>query len=584
MTNVVEDTSVVVAGQGGDGSVTLVSLLAQLAAGHGYHVYEAREVGSRVKGGPAAAELRISVRQRQCLADATDVLVAFDADAVEQNADRLTNSAFVIYDTSDGVIGHDLVPPGATVVGAPFARIAARDLRRDLYKNSIAFALATRLFAVPEALAEETLLSGLRKLPETIRNANVDALRQGFAYADGAGLVADTAPWSLRTRTTGPRLRITGNEAIALGFTVAGGRFFAGYPITPASEILEWLGEHLPPLGGVVVQAEDELSAINMALGAALTGARAMTASSGPGIALMQESVGHLSSAEVGLVIVDCQRAGPSTGMPTKPEQSDINMLVYGGNGDVGRVVLAPSDPREAFELTVAAMNIADRYQGPVYVAIDQAIAQNASTIDRFALDAVSIDRGKLLGQNDMVARSEFRRYTLEPGDGISPRVAFGTRGGRHLVTGNEHDEWGLVATQPRTRTRMMRKRASKIETILADLPRAVVGGDANAPIALIGFGMAAGPMAQAADALAERDLPVRVIHPRTLWPILEDVRDVVSTCCTYVIEHNGDGQYGEMLAAIARQRGHVHKVLRYDGHPFRPHDIVAAIEEHQYS
>lgn len=583
MTRAVEDLSVVVAGQGGDGSVTLVSLLGRAAAGRGYHVYEAREVGSRVKGGPAVASLRVSTLARRGVGDSTDLLVAFDPQALEQQAGTLRPGGYVIYDSSDGPAPRSRLPRGTTVIEAPLSRLAVRDLRRDLYKNALAFGIAARLFAMPHAVAEAVLTAHLGKLPESLRDANRKALRRGLQYADET-LPREHSPWSLAHGGTEPRLLMTGNEAIALGFLVSGGRFFAGYPITPASEILEWLAEHLPAFGGVAVQAEDELAAINLAIGATLTGTRAMTASSGPGIALMQEGVGHLASAEIGLLIVDCQRAGPSTGMPTKPEQSDISMLIYGGNGDVPRIVLAPGDQREAFDLTRLAMDLADRYQGPVYLAVDQAISQNATTMDLIDLDGAAPDRGKLLSDAALGALAEFRRYSLEPADGISPRAAFGTPGGQHLVTGNERDEWGLVTTQPATRARMMRKRAAKVDAIASALPRARIGGDPHAEIALVGTGMETGPMLEAAERLAARDLPVRVVQPRTLWPVLDDVRELVSSCCTYVIEHNASAQFGSVLAGYARGPGHVHNVLRYDGLPFTARDIIDAVEQDQYS
>ncbi|MDE3111344.1 MAG: 2-oxoacid:acceptor oxidoreductase subunit alpha [Chloroflexota bacterium] len=584
MTPPIRDITIVAAGQGGDGSVTLVSALGELFAGRGYHVYEAREVASRVKGGVAAASLRASVDPKRCLGDATDLLVAFDAAALEQNASALAPHAYVVYDSSEGPAPRGRIPATASVIEAPLSRLAVRDLRRDLYKNSVALGLAARLLGAPDALTEETLTTHLGKLSEQLRAANVRALRAGFAYADEAGLTAGSASWSLDRIEAEERVLMTGNEAIAFGFLAAGGRFFAGYPITPASEILEWLAERLPSFGGVVVQAEDELAAVNMTMGAALTGTRAMTASSGPGIALMQEGVGHAASAEIGIVIVDCQRAGPSTGMPTKPEQSDIGMLISGGNGDIPRIVLAPGDPREAFELTVLACDLADRYQGPVYVASDQALSQNATTIRPPDVRGISPDRGKLLREVDLRDAAEFRRYSLNGyGDGVSPWTAFGTPGGQHLVTGNERDEWGLVTTAPAMRTRMTEKRMRKLETVRDSLPRAVVSGDPKAEIALVGSGLETGVMREAAERLAASGVATKVVQIRTLWPILEDVLEALDGCRAYVVEHNATGQYAAALSA-AGAAARVHSILRYDGLPFRPSELVAAVEEKEFA
>jgi 2-oxoglutarate ferredoxin oxidoreductase subunit alpha len=576
----IDDLNVMVSGQGGDGSVTLVALLGNLLRARGFYLFEARDVSSRVKGGSAAACLRASTQPRGGLGDRFDLLVAFDGEAVAHGAPWLADDGVVVYDASDGEIARELLPDGATVLQVPFGRLAVRDLRRDLYKNGSAFGLAARLLGASDDEAELTVRRSLGRLPARVVESNVEALRQGFECAESAGIANGNAPWRLAAATPGDRLLLTGNEAVAFGFLVAGGRFFAGYPITPATEILEWLSARLPEFGGVAVQAEDELSAINMALGAAMTGTRAMTASSGPGIALMQESVGHLGAAEIGLVVVDCQRAGPSTGMPTKPEQSDLDMLVHGASGDVPRLVLAPSSPRDAFELSMLATDLAERYQGPVYLALDQAVAQDRVTVERFELDDVRIDRGKLLDETRLGELQEYPRYRITD-DGLSPWVPVGTAGGRHLVTGNEHDEWGLVTVDPATRSRMVEKRARKLETIRAALPRARQAGDPSAEIGVIAFGMEAGVAAEAAEQLAAAGLPVRTMQPRTLWPVLEDVAEFVLECRrVYVIEHNATAQYAHLLAGAGIPLDDLESVLRYDGVPFRPGELAGRILE----
>jgi 2-oxoglutarate ferredoxin oxidoreductase subunit alpha len=556
------DLNLMVAGQGGDGSLTLVNLFADLLGSRGYHLYQARNVGSRIKGGHAAGYLRASVLPRRCLGDRFDLLIAFDAEAVEQAAPFLDERSVVICDASDAPPPRELLPAGAAVLEIPFGRLAVRDLRRDLYKNSLAFGVAARAIGIAAPEAESALRRSLSRLPAELVEANVRAFRDGLTYtADG-----EVSPWLLADGDPGDRLLISGNEAVAFGFLAAGGRFFAGYPITPASEILDWLVARLPAFGGVAVQAEDELAAINMAIGAAMTGTRAMTASSGPGIALMQEGVGHLGSAEIGVVIVDSQRAGPSTGMPTKPEQSDVGMLVHGANGDFPRVVLAPGDPADAFELTVLATNTAERYQGPVYIALDQAVSQDSTTVDPFDLEAVEVDRGKLVDGNGLAELGEYRRYAVG-GNGISPWAPIGTPGGRSLVTGNERDEWGRVTTRPETRVEMVDKRFRKLEEIRADLPRGRRFGDGTADVALVGFGMETGVMIEAAERLSEAGVPTQVLQQRTLWPVLEDVVEIGAAARLYVVEHNATAQYAHVLA---------------EGVPFRPGELAAAVLERE--
>ena len=572
-----EDLNVMVAGQGGDGSLTLVNLFADLLGSRGYHLYLARNVGSRIKGGHAAGYLRASTVHRGCLGDNWDLLIAFDAEALEQGAPYLYEESVVVYDSSDGPAPRDALPAGATLLEVPFGRLAVRDLRRDLYKNSLAFAVATRAVGVVGEHAEDTLRRSLARLPVELVEANVRAFREGLEYANDVQVAA----WRLADGSPDGRLLISGNDALSFGFLAACGRFYAGYPITPASEILDWLTRRLPEFGGIAVQAEDELAAINMALGAAMTGTRAMTASSGPGIALMQEGIGHIGSAEIGVVVVDCQRAGPSTGMPTKPEQSDVGMLVHGANGDIPRIVLAPGDPTDAFHLAVLATNLAERYQGPVFLALDQVISQDAATVPPFDLDSVEIDRGAMVTAETLELLGEYRRYALNgDGSGISPWAPAGTKGGQSLVTGNERDEWGKVTTRPDVRVQMMEKRLRKIEAVRDDLPRGRRFGDSTAEIALLGFGMETGPMVEAADRLTASGLPTQVLQQRTLWPVLEDVAELADSCRRlYVVEHNATAQYTRVLAETGIQ---AESILRYDGLPFRPGELAAAVLERE--
>ena len=414
------DLTVMVAGQGGDGSLTVASLLGSALGARGFELYVTRDVVSRTKGGHAAALLRASTVRRGCVGDRIDVLVAFDAEAVERAGPRVAVDGFVLFDSSLGPMPRDHTCEGVTAIQIPFGRLAVRDHRLDLYKNSLSFAVLARLLGMDDQEATEVIRSHFRRAGREAQDANVAALSTGFGHADANGLPSGEGPLKLHRGPRDPRLLITGNDAIAAGFMAAGGRFFAGYPITPASEILTFLARHLPRFGGIAMQVEDELAAVNMAIGAALTGTRAMTASSGPGISLMQEGVSQAGSAEIPLVIVDCQRAGPSTGMPTKSEQSDLGMLVHGGNGDFPRIVLAPGDPTDCFELAAAAVGLSQRLQGPVYIALDQAVAQNSATVPPFDLAAVALEPGKQMSAEDLAALPEYRRYQVTP-DGSSP-------------------------------------------------------------------------------------------------------------------------------------------------------------------
>jgi 2-oxoglutarate ferredoxin oxidoreductase subunit alpha len=574
----VADLNVMVAGQGGDGSLTVATLLGVVLGRRGYHMYTARNVASRIKGGHAAALMRGSTRPRGCMGDHLDVLVAFDDEAVARGGPMLSPQGVVIFDGSGGPPPEGAIPSTARLLEVPFARLAVRDLRRDLFKNSLAFGILCRVLGVDDDEAVEVLGERFAHLRAEVREANVRALRAGFSYADESGLAAGSGPWVLDRVEADHRILISGNEALALGFLAAGGRFFTGYPITPASEILEWLESHLPRFGGVAVQAEDELAAVNMAIGAAMTGVRSMTATSGPGISLMQEGVSHLGSAEVPLVVVDCQRSGPSTGMPTKPEQSDINMLVHGGNGDFPRVVLAPAEPGDCFELAVLATNLAQRIQGPVYLVLDQAVAQNAVTVQPFQLSAVTIEPGNRLSSEALEGMREYRRY-LVTDDGVSPWALPGTPGGMSLVTGNERNEWGHVSTDPRNRVTMLDKRMRKIDLVRGELPSGRRWGDDGAAVGLLGIGMELGVMEEASEVLHDRGLAVAGLQPRTLWPVTDETIDFVRRRDrVYVVEHNAEGQLAHLIASVGAPHDRLRPVLRYDGVPFGPQGLAEQI------
>jgi len=303
-----------------------------------------------------------------------------------------------------------------------------------------------------------------------------------------------------------------------------------------------------------------------------------MTATSGPGISLMQEGVSHLGSAEIPLVVVDCQRSGPSTGMPTKPEQSDINMLVHGGNGDFPRIVLAPSTPGDCFELSVAATNLAQKIQGPVYLILDQAVSQDSITVKPFALELIEAASGKRLSHDDLAGDFEYRRYVVTD-DGVSPWAVPGTPRGMSLVTGNERNEWGHVSTEAGNREAMIDKRMRKIDVVRDELPRGHRWGDPDAAIAMLGIGMEVGPMVEASERLASEGLAVSVLQPRTLWPVLDETIEFVRNHDrVYVIEHNAEGQLTHLIASVGAPHERLRPILKYDGIPFRPGELANLI------
>lgn len=575
-----DDLNMICSGQGGDGSLTVTTILADLLRRDGLHVYTERNVLSRIKGGYAAASLRASAAERQAMGDQLEVVVAFEEEGVRLAIDRLAPDAVVVFDSSEGDLPEGLVPAGARLLAVPMGRYAVRDVGRTLYKNMIATGIVTRALGIPDDDVREALETRFQRLGQPILGYNLEALQVGMEAAEelevGDGL------YQINQTRGSERIQLTGNEALAFGFLVGGGRFFTGYPITPATDILDWLQIWLPKFGGIARQTEDELAAVNMALGAAVTGVRSMTATSGPGVALMQEGIGQSGSAELPLVIVDTQRGGPSTGLPTKPEQSDFNMMCFGGNGDFPRLVLAPGSVEDCFELGITATDLAERYQLPVYVAMDQGTCQNLATIEPFDLDTIEIDRGKRLTEEDLAALERYGRYEVTE-DGVSPYSTPGSAGGMSLVTGNERAPDGTVTTEPGNRIAMVHKRARKVETAISrgDLPGARTWGDVEAEIGIIGVGGAFGPIQEALEQLSEQGVRAVYHQPRTIWPVLpETVEFINGRRIVYVVELNATGQLAGLFIREGAQVDKIVNVLRYDGEPFRPADVVRAVTQ----
>jgi 2-oxoglutarate ferredoxin oxidoreductase subunit alpha len=368
-----------------------------------------------------------------------------------------------------------------------------------------------------------------------------------------------------------------------MGAIAAGCRFYAGYPITPATDVMTYLTGRIERYGGHVVQAEDELSAINMALGAARGGARAMTATSGPGIDLMTETFGLIATSETPLVICNVMRSGPSTGMPTKQEQGDLNQMLYGGHGEVPRFVLAPTTIDECFWKTVEAFNLAEKYQVPVYLTADLSMAVTEQTFspDTFDMDEVEVDRGNVVDEttidDHMSESGGFQPHEITD-DGISPRAFPGTADGAHMSTGLEHDEQGRRTEDTEMRVAQVDKRNRKVETARERedwSPREF--GDADADDLVITWGSNEGALAEAVDILDEEGQDVRVLSVPYIFPRPDLSEDVAAAETTVVVECNEQGQFADLVEHDVLER--VDRVNKYNGVRFKADELAAEIK-----
>jgi 2-oxoglutarate ferredoxin oxidoreductase subunit alpha len=563
-----------IGGQGGDGTLTVSDLLGRYFRKRGLYVYMSRNVLSRIRGGHADASVRACRDPVSAVKAHVDVLVAFDAQAIEMGREELAPHGFILYDSTAFKAE---VPDG---VGFPFATLVGGVLGQPIFKNTAAYGALSVLLGFDPDVTKSVIEDRFRRRGAEALDKNLRALEIGRK----AALETEGMPhrFSVGDGDAHDMILTTGNQAVALGFVVGGGRFFAGYPITPATEIMEYLQRYLPPLDGVVRQAEDELAAINMIIGASYAGARVMTSTSGPGLSLMTEGIGQAGTAEIPIVVADCARVGPSTGQPTRHEQSDLSHLANLGHGEYPRFLLSPSDPEDAFLVTIEALNLAERWRVPVLLLLDQALCQNTTTSRRFDLSKATIDRGKRLTPEEVGKLAQYKVYE-HASDGRSAYAPPGTPGIWAEVTGNEHDEWGHVSVDPVNRNRMMHKRMDKMVHARSELPACRRFGPPGAKIGLIGYGSTSGPIFEAQRILAARGVPTLYLQARTLFPVpIHEIDPFLKEVdVAYVVEHNFTGQFARLLReTMPWQYGKLRSILKYDGYTFRAAQIIKELKE----
>lgn len=562
------DLSFRLAGDGGEGVISLGELFTLLLHRRGWRVFGARTYPAEIRGGPAAFDLRVGTRPRGTLGDAPDILLAMNPEALALQGKDLRGGGLLLADESAREV--DRGGAGRTLL-LPFAALAAA-AGLPQGKNMTCLGALVRLTNLP--LEEAAALIRQRfaaKGAETARR-NGDCLAAGWRAMDGALGGTEAADLSGQPAAP-PGILLTGNEAVGFGAIAAGCTFFAGYPISPATTIMEFLADKLPCLGGEVLQMEDEMAALAAVLGASFAGRRAMTATSGPGLSLMAELVGLASMAEIPAVVVDVQRAGPATGMPTRTEQSDLHLAARGAHGDGPRCVLAGMDAEDLFQQTLEAFRIAESLQIPVVLLSDQHLASTASAVTLPPEVRVPPAARKLASPQP----GTYLRYALSP-DGVSPMAVPGTPGCRHTATGLEHGEDGLPTQDPDLRRRMSSKRLAKLGALAQapggslrlDLPGATEG--------IVSWGSTFHAIREAVEGLAEGGRPVSHLHLRRLHPLpVVEIRAWAGSLDRLVaVEMNATGQLAEILEGTLHRD--LERLCGVGGLPFRPGEIAAAV------
>lgn len=567
-----------IGGQQGEGVESTDRIFSTALNRLGYYLYGYRHFSSRIKGGHTNNKIRISTYPIRAISDDLDILVAFDQESIDLNAKELRSGGVIVADAKFNPV----VPEGvdARLFAVPITAMA-EELGTSLMKNMVASGASWALLGLPLEVFNKAVEEEFGRKGPAIVEKNIEAVKRGaeFVLEQAGGPLNE---FKLDEADGRQKLFMIGNEAIGLGCLAAGCRLMSAYPITPASEIMEYLIKKLPALGGTVVQTEDEIAAVTMAIGANYAGVRTMTASAGPGLSLMMEAIGLAGMTETPLVIVDTQRGGPSTGLPTKQEQSDLNAMVYGTHGEIPKIVIAPASIEDCFYDMIEAFNLAEQYQVPVIVMTDLQLSLGKQSCELFDYNSIQINRGKLMEEApELEPQQLFKRYEFTE-DGVSPRVLPGAKHGIHHVTGVEHDETGRPSESAVNRLKMMDKRLNKLNGLQIRDGLRVDATNETPDLLVIGMGSTGGTIDQAREWLANdgittNHVTIRQIHPfptEQLIPYLQQAKKVV------VIENNATGQLAGQIKMNAGFAEKIRSLLKYDGNPFLPSEVYKACKE----
>ncbi len=562
--------NILVAGEAGQGLVTLSQILTKALVRAGYYLVVTQSYQSRIRGGHNSYALRVSDQEIIAPTETVDLLIALDQKSIDIHMGELAPGGLVVVDENISSKDHN------RILRAPFSKLAD-----NKFSNSVALGIVSALLGLKENETNETLRSFFDKHGPDATEHNLVSCSAGFDWVTRRGVdFPKLAPPNLQK----DRLTLNGNEAIALGAIAAGMKFFCFYPMSPATSIATTLAEHSAEIEFALEQAEDEISAINMAIGASFSGAPSMVATSGGGFALMTEAVSLSGMTETPVVIVVAQRPGPSTGLPTRTEQADLEFVLHSGHGEFPRAVFAPGNVEQAFHLTRSAFEVAHRYNTPVFILTDQFLADSYRSVQRFDLTDVNpIDPCA----NSCAETDPHLTYFLT-GSGVSPRLFPGMStkcvraiGSRELVVADsdEHTQDGHLTEDLLIRISMVEKRLRKFQGIKSECVPPDYIGDSEPDLLFVCWGSSRGSTIEAADQLRTEGTRVGVLHFSQVWPLVPEsfVKKITSAKKVISVESNATAQFARL---IRRETGIEigASILRYDGLPITPEYIVARI------
>ncbi len=544
-----------IAGNSQDGIQAIGGFLARLAGRSEQEVMTFMTIPATISGGASIFQVRMGSGEVLSSGDEADVLLAFYQHSYDAHISSLKKGGIVMYD-SDHVAPNPELEKTYHHVGIPISSLTVEAIggtAKDKGKNIYSLGLIAKTFDLDLPKLEKLIGERFTGKDPSILNNALAAFHAGYSHS--LGNLLETFKFTDAQKKDGTQIVMNGNEALGYGLIAAGVRFGAGYPITPWSDIMELLRRELPKYGGMFIQTEDEIAAISMAIGGSYAGRVSVTGSSGPGISLKTEALGWAIMAEMPLVIVDVQRGGPSTGMPTNIEQSDLNIAVNGGHGDAPRVVIAPANVEDCFYMAIEAVNIARKYSVPVIILTDQGIATRIEAFVQPNLEKVCQDISP-----DFTPIADHKPYDLSTPNGVSLHVPPGTKinsGKYPIVTGLEHDELGHPTGSPKLHQQMTAKRRKKLQALGATLPVPKIYGPSEGNVLLVGWGSTEGPIKEAVDRARAAGDSVSSIHIKHINPLPNGLENIFSGFNhVFVVEMNDEGLYGfGQFGAILRAR-----------------------------
>jgi 2-oxoglutarate ferredoxin oxidoreductase subunit alpha len=557
------DLSIVLCGEAGQGIQTVEQILTQVLKQSGYNVFATKEYMSRIRGGANSTEIRVSSNRVSSFVNRIDILIPLSKGAIQHLEKRIAHDTLIFGEKED--FEKECVPPECEIIDIPFSKIAS-EIGGKIYANIIAVGLVTGLLKVDRPIIDHYLEQRFSAKEKDVMQKNIEASKKGYEIASDLLSSGRIHIGIQKSTDVKDEILLSGIEAVALGAIAGGCNFISSYPMSPSTGVLVSLSQHSKEFDIIAEQAEDEISAINMAIGAWYAGARGMVTTSGGGFALMVEGLSLAGMLETPVVIHLGQRPGPATGLPTRSEQADLLFVLHAGHGEFPRIILAPGKIEDAFYLTQKAFNLADKYQIPVFILTDQYLVDSYYNIPSLEMSHIQIER------HIVKTDQEYKRYQLTE-NGLSPRGIPGYEEGLVSVDSDEHDEEGHITEDLDLRTKMVNKRLKKLELIKKEIIPPELYGSKNYKTLIVGWGSTYHVIKEAMEKLGRDD--VSFLHFKQVYPLPPDTADYLHKAQeTIIIENNATSQLGELIklyTGFEIQK----KILKYNGLPFYVEEVV---------